>query len=316
MRRCGIIGIIASACVVVLLKMPDTSANDISDCHVHVVGPVDAFPQAEGRGYTAGLATPENLHAVADPTGVKRYVFVQPSFYGTDNSYLFHSLDLLAGHARGVVVLESSDLSARQVDQLAQRGVRGIRVNLYSKFSPLTRGGLKDILKRYTDKMPRAGWHIEVIAPIETVAPAAPALADSPVPIVIDHYGLPGNEGPESATGRRLLDLVGLSHVWVKVSAPYRIGADPLSTRPPAEWLAALLRVAPDRSVWGSDWPFAPQRKTQTDAATVVAYRPIEYRRLLEDFIRALPVGTDADRILRLNPARLYGFDLAENGNE
>jgi predicted TIM-barrel fold metal-dependent hydrolase len=296
--------------------MPDILANEISDCHVHVVGPVDAFPQAEGRGYTAGLATPENLRAVAGPTGVKGYVFVQPSFYGTDNSYLFHSLDLLGGRARGVVVLDSTGMSARQLEQLAQRGVCGIRLNLYSKFSPLTPGGLEDLFKRYTDKMPRVGWHVEVIAPVETVAAAAPVLADSPIPIVIDHYGLPGDEGPESEMGRRLLDLAGLSHVWVKLSAPYRIGADPVNTKPPASWLLAFLRVAPDRCVWGSDWPFAPQRKNQTDAAMVVAYRPIEYRRLLEDFIRALPSATDADRILRLNPARLYGFDLAKSKNE
>jgi predicted TIM-barrel fold metal-dependent hydrolase len=302
--------------VVDLLKMPDTLANEISDCHVHVVGPVDAFPQAEGRGYTAGLATPESLREVAGPTGVKRYVFVQPSFYGTDNSYLLHSLDLLEGRARGVVVLDSAGMSARQLEQLAQRGVCGIRVNLYSKFSPLVSGGLEDLLKRFTDKMPRVGWHIEVIAPVETAVAAAPALADSPIPIVIDHYGLPGYEGPESKTGRRLLDLVGLLHVWVKLSAPYRIGADPLNTTPPADWLSALLQIAPDRCVWGSDWPFAPQRKNQTDAAIAVPYRPIKYRRLLEDFIRALPASMDAGRILRQNPARLYGFDLAESDKE
>jgi predicted TIM-barrel fold metal-dependent hydrolase len=302
--------------VVDLLKMPDILANEISDCHVHVVGPVDAFPQAEGRGYTAGLATPENLQAVADPTGVKRFVFVQPSFYGTDNSYLLKSLDLLREHGRGVVVLDSTDMSARRLEQLAHLGVRGIRVNLYSKFSPLAPGGLEDLLKRYTDKMPRVGWHIEVIAPVETVETAAPALADSPIPIVIDHYGLPGSDGPESRTGRSLLSLLSLPHVWVKLSAPYRIGADPLNTTPPADWLSALLRVAPDRCVWGSDWPFAPQRKIQTDSAMVVPYRPIVYRRLLEDFIRALPAPTATDRILRVNPARLYGFDLAKKSKE
>ena len=299
-----------------LLKMPDTFASEISDCHVHVVGPVDAFPQAEGRGYTAGLATPENLREVAGPTGVKRYVFVQPSFYGTDNSYLFHSLELLAGPARGVVVLDSADMNARQLEQLAQRGVSGIRVNLYSKFSPLAPGGLEDILKRYTDKMPRKGWHVEVIAPVETVVDAAPVLAGSPIPIVIDHYGLPGDAGPESELGRRLLDLISLGHVWVKLSAPYRIGADPLNTTPPANWLLALLRAAPDRCVWGSDWPFAPSRKSQTDAATAVPYRPIDYRRLLEDFIRALPAEIDAGVVMRLNPARLYGFDLASSDKE
>jgi predicted TIM-barrel fold metal-dependent hydrolase len=116
--------------------------------------------------------------------------------------------------------------------------------------------------------------------------------------------------------GRKLLNLVRLPHVWIKLSAPYRIGVDPVATKPPGDWLAALLRAAPERCVWGSDWPFAPQRKSQTDAATLLAYRPIEYRKLVEDFVAALPAQADADRIFRMNPARLYGFDLAESKKE
>jgi predicted TIM-barrel fold metal-dependent hydrolase len=291
--------------------MPNTTNSEISDCHVHVVGPVDKFPQAEGRGYTAGPATPEDLCEISSGTGVTRYVFVQPSFYGTDNSYLFHSLDLLQEKARGVVVLNPATMTTGQLEQLANRGVRGIRVNLYSKFSPLAPGGLEDMLKRYTDKMPRTGWHIEVIAPLETVASGVSTLAESPIPIVIDHYGLPGDATTQSAVGRRLLKLIGLPHVWVKLSAPYRIGPDPVATEPPADWLSALLSAAPDRCIWGSDWPFAPQRKNQTDALTVLAYRPIDYRRLIAEFIAALPGATNADRVFRVNPSRLYGFDSA-----
>lgn len=79
--------------------MPDTLANEISDCHVHVVGPSEAFPQAEGRTYTAGLATLQSLRAVAEPSGVGRYVLVQPSFYGTDNSFLLQSFTHLRNAA-------------------------------------------------------------------------------------------------------------------------------------------------------------------------------------------------------------------------
>lgn len=293
--------------------MPDTLANEISDCHVHVVGPSVAFPQAEGRAYTAGLATLEQLRAAADPAGVGRYVLVQPSFYGADNSFLLQSLDSLKECGRGVVVLEPDAMSTRQLEQFERHGVCGVRVNLYSKFSPMAPGGLEDVLKRYIARMPRAGWHIEIIASLSTIAAAAPFIADSTVPIVIDHYGLPGNEGPEGALGSSLLDLLSLSHVWIKLSAPYRVAADPLATSPPAAWLSALYRVAPDRCVWGSDWPHAPQRRDQTDARISVPYRPLDYRRVLEDFIHALPAAAVADRILRLNPARLYGFRSGEN---
>ena len=67
-------------------------------------------------------------------------------------------------------------------------------------------------------------------------------LREAPVPVVIDHYGLYGDERPDSAEGRRLLDLVSLPHVWMKLSAPYRHDRGPVNTRPDREWLAALDR--------------------------------------------------------------------------
>ena len=67
----------------------------------------------------------------------------------------------------------------------------------------------------------------------------------APVPVVIDHYGLYGDQRPGSADGRRLLDLVGLPHVWMKLSAPYRHDRGPLNTMPDREWLAALIAAAP-----------------------------------------------------------------------
>ena len=85
------------------------------------------------------------------------------------------------------------------------------------------------------------GWHVQVIAPLPGLLANAAMLAEAPVPVVIDHYGLYGNRRPDSAEGRRLLDLVPpLPHVWMKLSAPYRHDRGPLNTRPDREWLAAL----------------------------------------------------------------------------
>ena len=294
--------------------MTNTLTNDICDSHVHVVGPNERYPQSEGRLYTAGLATPEDLQAVALPVGVGRYVLVQPSFYGTNNSYVLESLDVLKGRGRAVVVIDPAATCASDWEALHKRGARGARLNLYSKYNPLAPGGLGDVLKRFTDNMPRSGWHIEVIASFQTVIESASALADSPIPIVLDHYGLPGDEKPDGELGRRMLNLLSLPHVWMKLSAPYRTGNDPLATKPPSEWLPALVRVAPDRCVWGSDWPFPPSRKNQTGKDVSLPYRPIDYQRTLEDFFSALPAA-ESDMILRDNPARLYGFRPNQNGN-
>ena len=82
---------------------------------------------------------------------------------------------------------------------------------------------------------------------------------------------------------------------------------------PPAGWLAALTATAPDRCVWGSDWPHPPSRGDQKDKNATLPYRNIDYRRLLTDFLQALPDPALAGRMLVSNPARLYGFGAAQS---
>ena len=102
--------------------------------------------------------------------------------------------------------------------------------------------------------------------------------------------------------GRRLLELLTASNVWMKLSAPYRVSGNALETRPDREWLAAILEAAQERCVWGSDWPHTPPHE-----ATTPAYRPIAYAALVEDFLAALGAA-HADAVMQHNPARLYGF--------
>jgi predicted TIM-barrel fold metal-dependent hydrolase len=278
------------------------------DSHVHVVGPIDRYPQVAGRVYTGGPATVETLQVVATPRGISRSVIVQPSFYGADNSYLLDALASLGTRGRGVAIIEPGDATPALLQDYDARGVRGVRVNLYSAIQAPARGGrLDEVVATWARSLPPEGWHIEILAPLPFIVQAAQAIADSAAPIVIDHYGLPGSETPDSYSGRRLLELVSLPHVWVKLSAPYRTGTDPLATAPPIDWLAAFLRVAADRCVWGSDWPHTPVEKDLKNAEAA-PYREISYKRLFEDFMVALPDATLARRILVENPARLFGF--------
>jgi predicted TIM-barrel fold metal-dependent hydrolase len=246
--------------------------------------------------------------------GVTRFVLVQPSFYGMDNTCVLDTLDALEGNGRGVVVVDPLAFTSRQIEEYGRRGVCGVRVNFYSKFNPLASAGVGEVLRRFMAILPRAGWHIEIIANLDTVIDAEAAIRSSTLPIILDHYGVPGSATPESAPGRKLLDLLRLPHMWMKVSAPYRVGAaNPVATVPPADWLAALTATAPDRCVWGSDWPHPPSRGDQTNKNATLPYRNIDYRRLLTDFLQALPDPALAERILVSNPARLYGFGAAQS---
>jgi len=226
--------------------MHKTLVADACDCHVHVVGTTDRFPQASPGSYNAAPATVESLRATAEPLGVSRFVIVQPSFYGTDNSCLFESLDQLGDSGRGVAVVDARSTSASILESYGRRGIRGLRLNFYS--SPVTdvKRKLERSLSETLDILPREHWHVEIIARGGTLSAAAPMLAGAKVPIVIDHYGLPEDEGPESPAGRALLELISLPHVWIKLSAPYRCSTDPLATSPPSEWMTALVQTAPD----------------------------------------------------------------------
>ncbi|HEY7230140.1 MAG TPA: amidohydrolase family protein [Pseudolabrys sp.] len=276
------------------------------DTHVHIVGPPERYPQAVGRTYLADVATLKQLERVSAARAIRRFVIVQPSFYGTDNSLLLESLDALAGRGRGVAVIDPKTTSARMLSGMATQGVCGLRLNFYSPLhetAPLT-----ERFEAVAGPAYELGWHIEVIAPIEMLAENATLLRNARVPVVIDHYGLFGNVRPSQSQGIALLALLAKPHVWIKLSAPYRVSADSLATRPDATWLKALLKAAPDRCLWGSDWPHTPPRDQHKSGAVISPYRALRYETLVDEFIEGTGSEQLAERILSDNPARIYAF--------
>jgi predicted TIM-barrel fold metal-dependent hydrolase len=280
--------------------------DGIIDCHVHVVGPRDRFPQEQERYYTAGIATTEDLVKSASAAGVRRFVVVQPSFYGADNRATLDAVATLGADGCAVAVIASATITDGTLRTLQAQGVRGLRTNLNS--------ALRGDGRRLSDEIASQGniarqmnWHLQLVVPFGSLVQNIDLIAGVPVPVVIDHFGLPIGETPDSDAGRAFLKLVSLPHVWVKLSAPYRVLPDPLGTAPPRDWMAALLQTAPDRCVWGSDWPHTPPREEQRARDQVLPYRAISYAKLLGDFSAALQKDI-ASRVLRSNPERLYGF--------
>ena len=278
------------------------------DSHVHIVGPAGRYPQVPERTYLAGTASVETLRRLGASRGITRFVIVQPSFYGADNSATLDALDALKGQGRGVAVIDPKATSPDTLSEFHRRGVRGLRVNLYSPIKAPGGDTLEAAFAATADVARAMGWHVQVIAPLPVLLANAGLLAKATVPVVIDHYGLYGGQRPDSADGRRLLDLVAMPHVWMKLSAPYRHDRGPVNTKPDREWLAALVAAAPDRCVWGSDWPHPPPHDDQKGADLEAPYRALSYDTLVDEFIAALPSADFAERIMRDNAARLYGF--------
>ena len=281
----------------------------LCDCHVHIVGPISDCPQVANRTYIADLAPVETLARLGMERGFTRFVIVQPSFYGTDNTVTLKALDDLKGNGRGVAVLDPQNVTPEQLEDFSRRGVRGLRMNLYSPMKAAGSKSLGDSFSAMAHLARDMKWHVQVIAPLGILLESEDLLAQSPVPVVIDHYGVYGQSRPDSGEGRRLLGLMRRPHIWMKLSAPYRQGDDdPLRTEPDREWLSAQIAAAPDRCVWGSDWPFAPPHGWHKGGDKVTPYRELSYAELVDNFVAALPTDKYAMPILRDNPARLYGF--------
>jgi predicted TIM-barrel fold metal-dependent hydrolase len=278
------------------------------DCHVHVVGPPDRYPQLPTRTFLAGPADVADLRRHGAARGVTRFVVVQPSFYGTDNAMTLDALAQLGPDGRGVAVIDPAHTPPEELHAMHDRGIRGLRINLYSPVAARRVGPVDVAFAAKAGIAHHLGWHVQVIAPLPVLLEHAEMLERSHVPIVIDHYGLYGRSRPDSDEGRRLLTLVGKPHVWVKLSAPYRVSDDPLQTRPDRDWLNAILDVAADRCVWGSDWPHTAPHEQARGPDVPLPYRELSYAQLLDDFLAALPSPGLEQRILVDNPARLYGF--------
>ncbi len=270
----------------------------ICDAHIHVVGDPALNAQVADRTYTAAPAPMDALLRVANPQGVTRFVVVQPSFYGTDNTVTLEAVSALGGNGRGVAVIDPAAVTPAELATLAAGGIAGLRINLYSTLAERRGGSMQDSFGAMAAVAQRYGWHVEVIATAEVLARSAGLFAASPVPVVIDHYGVHGGVRPGSDTGQALLGLLRLPHIWMKLSAPYRCSTDPLAVRPDPDWLAAILDAGAKRCVWGSDWPHpsAPKDHKPDDA------------RLFDLFAEWAGGEAAFKRILVDNPVELYGL--------
>ncbi len=213
------------------------------DAHTHAW---DASCRVVAAHYTPGAPRPlADLLGVMDAHGIEGAVLVQPSFLGTDNTYLEACLRAHPNHLRGVAVIDATCKPAT-IEALHEAGVRGIRFNLLggAELPDLSRAGWPALLRL----MRGLGWHIELGAAGPRLPALLPALAATKLDLVVDHFGVPDPALGVGCAGFQALLALG-GDVAVKVSAPYRLGG-----LDPGPLIAALIE-AEVRLVWGSDFP-------------------------------------------------------------
>jgi predicted TIM-barrel fold metal-dependent hydrolase len=248
-----------------------------------------------------------NLRSVSDASvaeyrllkqrlGTSRTVVVQPAAYGTDNTVTVDAVAQLGiANARCVAVLHPS-VREEHLKELDAGGVRGLR---FTQHEPRTAVTSPDMIEPLAQRVHGLGWHVQLHLRAEQIVEMADVINRLPCTIVIDHMArLPQPEGtrhPAFGVVRKLIDR---GNTWVKLSAPYldtKVGPPRYADIKPVA--VAFVEHAPERCVWGSDWPHPTEPHTKPDDA------------VLFDLLTEWALHEEVrHKILVENPAKLYGF--------
>jgi 2-pyrone-4,6-dicarboxylate lactonase len=271
------------------------------DAHFHVFGPAEKYAYGSDIRYKPPYEPVELYLKLARRIGLVRYVFVQPSAYGFDNSCMLDSMRQLdPAIRRGIIDLDENNTSDRELADLNAIGIRGIRVNI----SPIRKpeAGLAASMLPRIARLARIcselGWHLDFLTPGWLVSELMPTLRELPVAFSVAHMGLfPAKDGPEQPGFQEFLKLVGdgSARCFVKLTGIYRFSSTPdfSDIKPIAQ---ALMERVPDQLIWGSDFPHL---SFHDRVGTIQLYN------LLGEWA---PDSGMRKRILADNPARLFGF--------
>ena len=267
------------------------------DAHVHLVAGADQFPLWESRveNPAPGPGFDDWIELYRDhlsALGCTRGVIVQSILYGTDNSVTVEAVRRMGDGFRGVGLLPDG-ASEAELDQLAGWNMSAVRLN-YVHGGVLSWDGAKAMAPALAER----GMHIQILAHADLhMQDLARDIAGLPVEVVFDHIGWPAKDrSPDSAGFQTLCQLLADGHVWVKLSAIYRLCDAPYEATD--ELVATLVEANPERCLWGSDWPHLMLADAKMPSAAA----------LLDAFDRVVPNAQTRRRILVDNPARLFRF--------
>jgi D-galactarolactone isomerase len=266
-----------------------------SDCHLHVYGTADRYPVAPTNVRPVPqAATVEDYQMVMQRLGIERAVIVQPSAYGTDNRCTLEGMRALGKNARGVAVVDQA-VTDDEMYILNEAGIRGQR------FHMLPGGVLSwDILEEMAARVNTFDWHIQLQLDGRQLDEKESLLKRLAGTLVIDHVGKFLEPVTVDHPGfQTLLRLLESGRCWVKLSAPYETSAvGPPHYDDVGVLAKALIRAAPERMLWASNWPHPSVDKEQ---------RPDDAQ-LLDVLLDWCDDEAIRQRILVDNPAALYGF--------
>jgi 2-pyrone-4,6-dicarboxylate lactonase len=272
------------------------------DAHFHIFGPAEKYPHVTNDLRYAPPHAPLDAYTrIARRLGLTRFVLVQPSAYGLDNSCLFDAIAAIApAQRRAIVQFDETKADDGKLQAWHALGVRGARINI----SPIRQpeaglaAALRPKIVRTAAICQGLGWHLDLLLPGWLIDELLPTLHELPVEFSVAHMGLyPAKNGVAQPGFQKFLALVndGSKRCWVKLTGIYRFSQAPhyADVKPFAQ---ALIALAPDRLIWGSDFP---QLSFADKVGTIELYNHLA---------EWAPDAAMRARILADNPARLFGF--------
>jgi len=266
------------------------------DAHCHVFGPAASFPFSPTRTYTPPDSGIDTFERLQERLGLSRAVFVQASCHGNDNAAMVHAIAQGDGRYAGVAMIDDS-YSDADLAYLHENQVRGIRFNFVAHL-----GGAPDLDQfwRLVKRVEPLGWHIVLHFDAKDLPDYADLLAAMPVPYIIDHMArVPAADGIDQVPFQHLLNaLRSDERCWVKISCAERLTAGKVAPFDDViPFAQQLVATAPDRVLWGTDWPH-PNMVVMPDEGKLV------------DLLAAyVPDETLRNQILVDNPQTLYDFN-------
>lgn len=265
------------------------------DTHTHIFGPAALYPFSAKRPYSPPEATLEMFRALHRQLGIERAVIVNATVHGTDNRVVTDAIAQSGGKYKGIANI-SNDMSDADLTALSHAGICGCRFAFLRRL-----GGVGDmkLFRTLVDRVATIGWHIDIYLEAGTIREFVPVLKSLPVTYVIDHMGtISTAKGLDDAEFKALLDLQASDErCWIKITGPERASASAPPFHDAVPFAKRLIDNAPDRVIWGTDWPH-PNVKFMPNDGDLVDLIPLY-----------APDAAIQHKLLVRNPERLFKFD-------
>jgi predicted TIM-barrel fold metal-dependent hydrolase len=286
-----------------MIQVPNSSGSssprfkvpaNACDSHLHI------YDRRFEMSWPSLRATPEasvaEYRLLQQRIGTSRAVVVQPAAYGIDNAVTLDAIEQLGqDKARGVAVLHPGVTDA-ELEKLHAGGIRGLRFSQHDHNTAVTTAEMIEPLAQRVNEL---GWHVQLHLRGQQIVEMADLINRLDVEIVFDHLGrVPQPNAIQHAAMEVIGALLDKGRTWVKLSGPYldtQTGSPRYADIKPVA--KAYVKRAPERLVWGSDWPHPTERDTKPDDAVLLD--------LLQEWV---PDEATRRKILVENPAKLYGF--------